>query len=64
MRNLRPATTDQAANLLNALEAMRTARRLIGKADCPQSKKRLDAALKSAEGALRHMRRRLDVHAA
>lgn len=63
MRRLRPATPEHQAQLLAALAALQTARDQIRGADCPNTLKKIRRALKSAEGAQRHMRRRLAVHA-
>ncbi|MEQ9135740.1 MAG: hypothetical protein RLO51_11065 [Thalassobaculum sp.] len=58
-RRLRPATPDQQSQLHAALTALQTARDKIRGADCPNTLKKIRRALKSAEGAERHMRRRV-----
>jgi len=57
-RDMRPATNDQAVHLANALELLRKARGWLTAADCPKAMGALQAAIKSAEGAQRHMRHR------
>lgn len=58
-RTLRPATPAAHAHLKTTLTALRTARASAAKAECPQTLKKIRSALKSAEGAERHMTRRL-----
>lgn len=58
-RNIQPATPDQAICLDNALAAMRKAREWMKAANCPKALEALDSALKSAEGAKRHMGHRV-----
>lgn len=57
-RALKPADNSQPASLVIALHHLREARRFLAHADCPRSLARVRAALKSAEGARRHMQRR------
>lgn len=56
---LNAATTAQAKALTRALTLMRSAREELKRADCPRSLERLRRTIKSAEGAERHMVRRL-----
>lgn len=58
-RNIQPATPDQAICLENAISYMKKAREWMAAANCPKAKEALDAALKSADGAKRHMGHRL-----
>ena len=60
-RRLRPATQEQHVDLKEAVSALRTARDRMRGADCPNALRKIRGALKSAEGAERHMRRRLVV---
>lgn len=57
-RALKPADNSQAASLDAAVNMLRAARDELARADCPRSLARVRAALKSAEGARRHMQRR------
>jgi len=57
-RDIRPATDDQAIHLANAIKLLRKARGWLTAADCPKAMEALQAAIKSAEGAQRHMRHR------
>lgn len=58
MRTLRPATPRQHGRLKDAIAYLREARKCVADADCPSTLKKLRSALKSAEGAERHMIRR------
>lgn len=58
-RTIKPATWDQAANVEMALADLRSARARLKAADCPQAARKVRSALKSADGALRHVRHRL-----
>ena len=58
-RGIRPATERQSIALQIAIERLRDARDHAMHADCPLTLKKVRAALKSAEGARRHMARRL-----
>lgn len=55
---LKPATIQQVADVRHAVELLRTSRNLLVSADCPRSAERVRLALKSAEGALRHIEHR------
>ena len=57
-RDIRPATDDQAIHPANAIKLLKKARGWMTAADCPRAMEALQAALKSAEGAQRHMRHR------
>lgn len=61
-RSLRPAPADAGIRISAALMALRVARNNAARADCPQTLKKIRAALKSAEGAKRHLARRMEVH--
>jgi hypothetical protein len=58
-RPLRPATEDEANCLKAGIDALRRARYWIKAANSPRTLARLDAAIRSAGGAERHMRHRL-----
>jgi hypothetical protein len=58
-RSIKPATNDNAICLANAIKALKGAREWMQAADCPKAMEALRDALKSAEGAQRHMRHRL-----
>lgn len=60
-RKVRPATQRQGVDLAIVLERLRDARDLAKQAECPSTLKKIRSALKSAEGAQRHMTRRLSV---
>lgn len=57
-RPLTPATARDVSNVLDALEHLRAARRLLSAADCPAALPKVASAIKSTEGALRHVQRR------
>ncbi len=59
MRTIRPATAIGAAQIESALMRLRHARRLLRFADCPRAVRAVSIALKSVEGAQRHMRHRV-----
>jgi hypothetical protein len=59
MSAIRPATCKQQDALHLALFHLRAARDELVVADCPRSVEKLRALIKSAEGAERHMRHRL-----
>lgn len=54
-----PATADQWIAIGDAIEALKLARDKARYADCPQLLKAIRKALKSADGARRHVDRRL-----
>lgn len=58
-RALRTATEEHSAYLNHAVAFLRRARDCMAAADCPLAMKALRHALKSAEGAQRHMSHRL-----
>lgn len=58
-RRVRPATNRQAIALDLAIARLQDARAEALAADCPATVRKIRAALKSAEGAKRHMARRL-----
>ncbi len=58
-RPVRPANLRQAVDLQIVLERLRDARDKAQQAQCPATLKKILSALKSAEGAQRHMARRL-----
>jgi hypothetical protein len=55
---IKPATPRQHRRLKDAIEYLREARKCLADAECPLSLKKVRSALKSAEGAERHMRHR------
>lgn len=56
---LRPATREQLAAARSAYEHLQCALRDCRTADCPQLAPRIQAALRSADGARRHIERRV-----
>ena len=58
MPTMKPATEDQLQRLAQALRMLRTARNYFALADCPATLAKVRSAIKSAEGAERHMARR------
>ncbi len=60
---IKPATELHAHCLQNALDALIIARAQLHMAECPQALAAVRRALKSAEGAQRHMQRRLHADA-
>jgi hypothetical protein len=58
MRTIRPATTDAFVKVDVAIGFLRSARTLLESADCPQALEKVRAAIKSAEGARRHVQHR------
>lgn len=57
-RQLRPATADQRARVTAVLIRLRAAREDAKAAGCPQLLDAIRHALKSADGARRHVQRR------
>ncbi|MEP3145496.1 hypothetical protein [Qipengyuania citrea] len=55
MRPIRPATLEQTDAAAGVLEHLRIARQLARKAGSPRTLARIRSALKSAEGAHRHI---------
>lgn len=58
-RALKPATTDDKIRVHNAIVKLSEARDLLHHAGCLQSAKAVARAIKSAEGAYRHVRHRI-----
>ena len=58
-RKPRPATQRQSIDLQVAVARLKDARDHARRAECPATLKKIRSALKSAEGAGRHMARRL-----
>ena len=58
-RVLRPATAEAGVHLEEVARCLRAARRHERAAACPATLRKLQSALKSAEGAKRHLARRL-----
>lgn len=58
-RKLKPATADQRIHAENALKYLRKARFWMHYADTPKTYERLQSTIKSAEGSLRHLDRRV-----
>lgn len=59
MRPIRPATPRQKRRLLDAIEYLKEARKCLADAECFATLKKARSTLRSAEGAMRHMRRRM-----
>ena len=58
MTQIRSATREQEAGVAVAIEALKNARNCLRVSDCPQALAKTRAALRSAEGAQRHMQQR------
>ncbi len=58
-RKLKPATVLQRARLDLAITQLASVRKLIAEADCPRTLKKVENAIRSAEGARRHIQRRI-----
>jgi hypothetical protein len=63
-RALKPATPDQQVHAENALDCLRKARAWMRYAETPKTMARLEATIKSAEGSIRHIERRVVATAA
>lgn len=63
-RPLAPATANDVHNVAAALSDLRAARQRLSAAGCPSALASVQAAIKSTEGALRHVQRRADATAA
>lgn len=59
MRRLKPATAHDAATIAEACRLLRDARDLLRNAAAPKACGKARRALKSAEGAARHVQHRL-----
>lgn len=59
MRLIQPAREADAEAIASAIAALREARRLLGDAKARMAAKAVARALKSAEGAARHVRHRI-----
>lgn len=59
MNRIKPATLQQQYAAENALAYLRKARRWLVYADCPQTVDKLRSTIKSTEGAIRHIQRRV-----
>jgi hypothetical protein len=57
---LRPATARDQLELQAALELLKNARDRVRCLHCPRTLKKIRSAIKSAEGAQRHLRHRLN----
>ena len=57
---LRPAHVGQQRDLEHALDCLKSAREYAKSAGCPLLVRKVRSAIKSAGGAGRHMRRRMD----
>lgn len=57
-RSIKPASPADPARVARAVALLREARDLLAAADCPQSLARVRAAIRSADGARRHVDRR------
>lgn len=55
----RTATPEQELALAAAIDSLKAARALLRAADAPRSRRAVARAIKSAEGAARHMQRRI-----
>lgn len=60
MSKIRSATNGQVCDLNRALDALREVRQWAKKADCPKFLAKVRAAIRSGEGARRHLRTRMD----
>lgn len=60
-RPLAPARPHDVKHVSDALEMLRSARTRLAAAECPAALAKVQAAIKSTEGALRHVQRRRDV---
>jgi len=58
MRPIRPIAIDTRSNVQAALRHLRIARDLLNKADCPRALEKTRAAIRSADGADRHVQHR------
>jgi predicted nucleic acid-binding Zn-ribbon protein len=58
-RRIRPATQRQSIDLQIVVARLKDAREYAKRSGCPSTLKKIRSALKSAEGAQRHMIRRL-----
>lgn len=58
MRPIRPASADTLKPISDAREHLRTARSLLRQAGTPQALRRVQATIRSTEGAVRHAQRR------
>jgi hypothetical protein len=59
MRQIRRGTETQVDQILVAIDALRIALRELKGADCPKTAIKVRAALKSADGARRHLEHRV-----
>ena len=59
MAKIRPATEVQRMACIHARDLLARALRELDVADCPQTKKKVRSAIKSCDGAIRHLYRRL-----
>lgn len=57
-RPLTPATRLDVTRVMDALEMLRAVRARLADADCPAALAKVQSAIKSTEGALRHVQRR------
>jgi hypothetical protein len=60
-RTIRPAKPDDGTHLEQVMLCLKVARHHARLAECPATLRKIRSAIKSAEGAKRHMARRLDV---
>lgn len=59
MATIKPASMQQKNDVYIALQHLKRARVLLTRADCPNSVERVRGALKSTEGAYRHIGHRV-----
>jgi hypothetical protein len=59
-RAIRPATPDDKAHLDQVMRCLKAARHHARLAACPATLRKIASAIKSAEGARRHLARRID----
>lgn len=57
-RPLNPASAADVTRVLDALEMLRAVRARLTAAECPAAVAKVASAIKSTEGALRHVQRR------
>ena len=60
-RTIRPAKPDDGVHLEQVVLCLKVARHHARLAKCPATLRKIRSAIKSAEGAKRHMARRFDV---
>jgi hypothetical protein len=59
-RAIRPAKPDHGVHLDQVMRCLKAARHHATLAECPATARKIRSAIKSAEGAKRHLARRID----